>query len=313
MATIGVFDGVHRGHRALLEVVLERARTLGLPSLAITFDPHPVAVLSPRAGRHLLTPPAGKLRLLAELGLDSVLVLRFSRWLAALDPVAFLRDFLLRRIRLEEFWVGYDYRFGRDRGGEFNLLRSEGEALGFRVQQFGPVHQGGQVLSSTRVREALRAGRLEEALDVLGHSFLLEGRVGRGRGDAARLLVPTANLVLAEEQCLPAYGVYAAWAEVAGELRPGVANIGLRPTLTRDESPTVEVHLIEWQGDIRDRPIALHLRSRLREERRFDSVDLLRAAIEDDIRRARSLLAGDRPRIVAAPESYGGRAKYPLD
>ncbi len=299
VATIGVFDGVHRGHRALLEVVIERARSLGVPSVAITFHPHPVAVLAPPGRRHLLSGPRLKLRWIGELGCHAVWVLPFSRDMAALAPAEFL-DGLLHEVELAELWIGYDFRFGRGREGDVDFLRRAGKARGFGVQQFGPVHESGRVLSSSWVREALARGDVDEARGILGHEFILEGPVGRGFGKGARLLVPTANLDLPEEQFLPAYGVYAAWAEFDGRPLPAVISIGVRPTLYEDAPPVVEAHLIDWEGDLRGKTLAIHFGIRLREERRYPDIDALRDAIAADIAEARSWLAGREPMAVAA-------------
>lgn len=291
VATIGVFDGVHRGHRSLLEAVIARARSLGVPSLVITFDPHPISILAPGAPPHLLTPRPAKTRILAEVGIDLVWFLPFSRSLAALTPESFLEDLLLRAVRPREIRIGHDFRFGHDRRGDFELLREFGQRLGFSVRRHEAVREEGRILSSSRVRRALERGEIAEAERILGHSVLLEGVVGAGRGEGHRLLVPTANLELPAEQFLPGRGVYAAWAELGGALCPAVANVGVRPTLTRDERATVEVHLIDWAGDLRGRILPVHLSRRLRPERKFESLEALRAAVLADIERARALLA----------------------
>ncbi len=303
VATIGVFDGVHRGHRQLLELVRDRARALGLPSLVITFDPHPVAVLSPASPPELLTPHAVKLRLLAELGMDLVWPMRFSTEMAALEPGEFVRQRLLRRIRPRELWIGYDFRFGRGREGGLDVLREEGARAGFAVHQFGPVHAGGRVYSSTWVREALGRGAVDEAEELLGHAFILEGIVGRGRGDAARLLVPTANLDLHPRQFLPAQGVYTGWGEAAGALLPAVINIGRRPTLTEGSRVVVEVHLLDWEGDLRGRTLAVRFGARLRDEARFAELSDLQAAVAADVDAARDWHRANLHRkLTVAPE-----------
>ena len=297
---MGVFDGVHRGHRALIELILARGREAGVPACAITFDPHPASVFRPGVTAHRITSRQVKLRLLTELGLDLVWVLPFSLELASMEAGDFV-DFLCERLAIREFWIGYDFRFGRGRKGDPELLQRKGAGHGFEVHQFGPVHEEKRVLSSTWVREALLGGEIEEASRILGHSFLLEGTVGHGRGKGARVLVPTANLDLRAEQVLPANGVYAAWAERQGELYPAVVNVGLRPTLTADTRPTVEAYLIGWTGNLRGETLALHFGTRLREEKRFESLSDLRQAVFDDVEHAAVWLAGREPLSVPAP------------
>ncbi len=301
MATIGVFDGVHEGHRALCELVLSRSRALDAVPLAITFDPHPVTVLAPAVRRHVITPRPVKLRLLAEIGMRMAWILPFSEHLASLEPGEFLRDLILPSVNPVEFWIGYDFRFGRDRTGTADSLRAEGMRLGFDVRQFGPIHSEGRVLSSSWVRETIGKGEMREAEEVLGHSFVLEGVVGRGRGEGARLIVPTANLRLHPAQILPATGVYAAWAELGGRLLPAVLNVGVRPTLANDGRTVVEVHLIGWQGDIRGGVLAVHLGCRLRSERRFTGVAELRTAVRQDIAAAEEWLRSHQPPAKPLP------------
>ncbi len=313
VATIGVFDGVHRGHRALVETVIERARREGGRSLAITFDPHPIAVLAPAAPPHLLTPRPVKIRYLAELGLDLLWVLPFSRALAALTPTAFLESLLLPVIAPVEFWVGHDFRFGHDRQGDYPFLQAAGERLGFTAHRLTAVTEEGRILSSSAVRSALLRGEVAEAESILGHSFLLEGAVGTGQGLGRKLFVPTANLDLEPERFLPVDGVYPAWAEVGGELVPSVVSIGTRPTVTDDPRRVVEAYLLDWDGDLRGRPLPLHLGPRLRPQVKFASQAELRDAIADDVRRTRDWLAARPGPVVGStarafghpPESNG--------
>lgn len=290
VATIGVFDGVHRGHRALVETVVRRAAEQGVCSLVVTFDPHPVTVLADPVRPHLLTDRTLQLRYLAELGVDLVWMLPFSGRLAAMEPGAFVEELLLRHAAIVELWVGHDFRFGRGRTGNTSWLHAEGAQLGFRVHEFAPVLDGARPLSSTRIRAALAGGQIDEAARMLGHTVLIEGCVGRGRGQGAKILVPTANLDLPAEQYLPARGVYAAWAEIPGSLVPAVVNIGIRPTLVDDPRTVVEAHLIGWSGDLRGVRMGLHFVARLRPERNFKGVDELRSAIQADLATADHLL-----------------------
>jgi riboflavin kinase / FMN adenylyltransferase len=283
VATIGVFDGMHRGHRALIEAVVRQAADLELRSLVVTFDPHPATVLGDPSLPHLLTDRALQLRYLAELGVDRAWMLPFSRRMAAMEPRAFVEGLLLRHTAIAELWVGHDFRFGRNRSGDAAWLRAEGREHGFAVHEFPAVLDGDQPFSSTRIRAALARGEISEAARMLGHTVLIEGRVGRGRGQGTKVLVPTANLDLPVEQFLPAHGVYAAWAETPGSLVPAVVNIGVRPTLVDDPRTIVEAHLLGWSGDLVGARLGLHLGEWLRPERNFKGLDALRSAVRDDI------------------------------
>lgn len=253
--------------------------------------------MSPGGRPRRLTTREQQARLFTELGLAWCWLLPFSPTLASLPPSDFV-DLLVETIPLRELWLGRDFRFGRNREGDLEFLRLEGERRGFAVEMFAPVERFGAVISSTRVRTALAEGDVGLACDLLGRPFALEGTVVAGRGEGARLLVATANLGLAEQTCLPARGVYAGWAEVAGRLVASVTNIGVRPTLTEDIRESVEVHLLDWTGDLRGAPLAVHFVARLRPEKRFEGIGALRLAVADDIASARRILS-EGPR---APE-----------
>lgn len=289
-----MFDGIHRGHAALLRRVVRRARALGLPSVVIGFDPPPIAILAPQAPPYRLTRRETALRRFAELGLDRAWLLRFSRRMAELQPDAFVR-YLGEHLELAELWVGYDFRFGKARRGGIEELRAMGADRGFDVHRFAELTEDGRAVSSSWVREALRAGEVETAERLLGHSFTLEGPVVHGDGLGARKLVATANVSLPPEQLLPAIGVYAAWGELAGALIPAAVNIGRRPTLTPAGRVIVEAHLIGWEGDLYGRRLILHIGRRLRDEARFDGMAALREAILRDIDQAAGWLRGRTP------------------
>lgn len=320
VATIGVFDGMHRGHQALIGAVVRRAAERGMPSLVVTFDPHPATVLAQPMVPHLLTGRALQLRYLAELGVDRTWMLPFSRQLAAMEPRAFVEELLLRHAAIAELWVGHDFRFGRGRSGDAAWLRAEGRKHGFAVREFPAVLDGNQPFSSTRIRAALAEGEIGEAARMLGHTVLVEGPVGRGRGQGAKLLVPTANLDLPAESFLPARGVYAAWAEIPGVMIPAVANVGIRPTLVDDPRTVAEAHLLGWSGHLVGVRLGLHLAVRLRPERKFLGIHELRAAVEQDTAAAASWLeahpfpaaeepASPIPGDPAPEKEYRGRKK----
>lgn len=290
-ATVGVFDGLHRGHQAILASLQQASKRVGIPSVLYTFQPRPVTVFAPATPPDELTPLRRKLRLLAELGLDRVVVIRFSRAVAALGALEFLRLGLGAGRGLRGLWVGHDFRFGRGREGSWETIREEGLRLGFETHRLEPVTDAGAPVSSSRIRERLRAGEIGEAARLLGRWPDLEGTVVRGRGEGRRLLVPTANLRLPVTQCLPMPGVYAGMAEWGGEVAPAVMNLGRRPTLTGDGVLVPEVHLIERDVDVLGMDLLFQIRVRLREERRFPSLGHLRSQVAADIARARELAA----------------------
>ena len=288
--TIGNFDGVHLGHQRLLTRVVTKAKALGLQSIAVTFDPHPMRVL---AGPH--TPPfitmtGQKLELIEALGLECTLVLEFTRQLGALEPEQFVKTYLVDGLNMKEMVIGYDYAFGKDRKGNFELLLELGEKYGFRVERMGPVIIDGAIVSSTRARDLVQAGKVWEARSLLGRFYTVRGKVVRGRDRGGRLLgFPTANLQLVDE-LFPKTGVYAIWAACEGKIMPAVANIGYNPTFGNNVL-SVEAHILDFDADIYDRELRVSFVQRLRSEQKFSGVEELRAQIEKDIALGRQILA----------------------
>ena len=290
VVTIGNFDGVHLGHRVILERVRQRARELGGQAVAVTFNPHPVKVLRPEVNLPLLTTQDQKLKLLSDAGLDAVVVLPFTREFAALPAREFVRRYFGERLRAREVVVGHDYCFGRGREGNIELLREMGTILGFTVQVVWAVEVQGAVVSSSLIRAMLRLGKVTEAGRLLGRSYGVAGRVVQGKGRGAKLLgVPTANIVTPNE-LLPASGIYAVWVRRGEVILPGVANIGTCPTFNNTEL-SLEVHLLEFSGDLYGEPLEVQFVARLREEQRFPSIEALAAQIHADIVAARQALA----------------------
>jgi len=292
LATVGVFDGVHRGHRVILDALMTRARALGVPSVLFTFRPRPVTVLAPTTPHDELTPPPRKWRLLAEAGIVRVVVLRFSRRFAQIEAEDFITQVLGGGHGLRGVWIGHDFRFGRERRGDHQVLAQAGKRFGFETVRVEPVRLDGVVVSSTEIRRQVRRGEIKQAARFLGRWPDLEGIVVQGRGLGRRSLVPTANLLLPETQCLPAPGVYVGEAEWDGLYVPAVMNLGRRPTLTKGLDLAAEVHVLDFNGDLRGKRLLFRLRRRLREERNFGSVNELRHQIERDIDEARGLAAG---------------------
>jgi len=290
VATIGNFDGVHLGHRAILDRVRQRARELEAQTVAITFDPHPVKVLRPEVKLPLLTTQDQKLELLAAAGLDAVVVLPFTREFAALPAREFVKQYFCDRLRAREVVVGHDYCFGKGREGNIDLLKEMGVVHGFTVQVVWAVEVQGAVVSSSLIRAMLRLGKVAEAGRLLGRPYGVGGRVVQGKGRGAKLLgVPTAN-ILTPNELLPASGIYAVRVRRGETLLPGVANIGTCPTFDNEEL-SLEVHLLEFSGDLYGESLEVQFVSRLREEQRFPSIEALAAQIRSDIAVARQVLA----------------------
>ncbi|HEY7511690.1 MAG TPA: bifunctional riboflavin kinase/FAD synthetase [Vicinamibacteria bacterium] len=290
--TIGNFDGVHRGHQALVATAVEEAHRRQGAAAALTFDPHPARVLDAARAGPALTTLEQKAELLSGLGLDALVVVPFDAPRAAQSAEAFVREVLAETLHARAVVVGRAFRFGHDRAGDAALLARLGEALGFAVQAIAPVEHEGEPISSTRVRRALQKGRVEEAAALLGRPYFVDGTVARGEGRGRALGVPTANLDLLNE-ALPALGVYAGWCRLleAGERPrwPSVVNVGTRPTFAGRHT-TVEAHLLDRDLDLYGRHMRLEFVARLRDEQAFPGPQALVEQIRRDIERARPLL-----------------------
>ncbi len=289
--TIGNFDGVHRGHQALVSAAVARARESGGVSVVLTFDPHPARVLGPGRAPAALTSLTQKEELLALLGVDRLAVLPFDAGVAQLPPDAFAREVLQGTIGARHVVVGESFRFGHGREGDARALAALGEGLGFSVRALPAVLEQGGLVSSSRVREELVRGDVRAARGLLGRAYFVDASVVRGDGRGRTIGVPTANL-LAENEILPARGVYAGRLRVpGGAWHPSVMNLGHRPTFGGEHS-TVEAHLIDFEGDLYGARVRLEFHERLRGEQRFEGKEALVAQIREDVARARALLSG---------------------
>jgi len=288
--TLGNFDGVHLGHQAIVRRAVQEARAEGGQAVALTFHPHPIAVLKPEKAPPLIQPLHDRLAMLHALGVDIAVVQRFTRTFAAQAPDAFVRDLLLRHLDVRHVVVGWNVNFGRDRAGNVETLRVLGARHGFGVDAIGPVTAGEDRVSSSAVRRLLRAGDVRSAARLLGRRHRLRGRVVAGERRGRQLGFPTANLHLKPGVLLPQDGVYAVVADVGGRRLPAVLNVGMRPTFGQLRR-TVEVHVLDWSGDLYGRWLEVDLAERLRGEQRYAGVDALKAAIAADVARARTLLA----------------------
>lgn len=294
--TVGNFDGVHLGHRAILDTVVQRARVLDGTSIVYTFDPHPRRILYPDSAPKLLTTLDQKIELLEQAGVDVLIVEPFSREFAKTPAEVFIQHNIHERIAPLEVYVGYDFHFGRDRAGSMRMLTEMGPQLGFAVTIIPEVTMEQGDVNSTRIRELLAEGRVETANAMLGRLYAVRGTVMKGDGRGRGLGFPTANLDSANE-ILPAHGVYAGsvrFLEAGKPARqsvwPAVANVGTRPTFHDGGRVLAEAHLIDFDGDLYGRRIEFAFAHHLRAERRFDGVDALRKQIQADVLEARRRL-----------------------
>ena len=287
--TIGVFDGVHRGHQHVLATVVARGRQLGLDAAALTVEPHPAQIVRPEHAPLLLTTLDERIPLLAAQGLDLLVIEPFTAALSRLRAAAFMER-VCDALPLRELWIGWDFVLGHDREGTPAVLRQLGARLGFSVHIIERLATDGPRLSSTAARHALLEGDVATATTILGRPYHLAGRVVSGDRRGTAIGVPTANLALPAGRLVPANGVYVCRAQVAGAWRPAVTNIGVRPTFDGLRR-TVEAHLLEFDGDLYDQPLTLQLLARLRAEQRFGSVAELIAQIRRDVVAAQAWFA----------------------
>jgi riboflavin kinase/FMN adenylyltransferase len=285
--TVGVFDGVHRGHVRLICLLVERARSEGLSVGVLSFDPHPVEVLAPGRAPLLITSPERRVELLEDLGIDWVGMLDLAQ-VRMMSPDEFVSDVLVRRAASELVLVGDDFRFGHDRRGDVAQLKEAAERLGFEAGSVSLVADDGQVISSTRIRGLIAEGRVAAAAELLGRPHRVSGPVIHGEARGRTLEYPTANLACPAGIVMPADGVYAVRAN-GGD---GVASVGVRPTFGQGGSRLLEVHLFDFDEDIYGSMLDVDFVERLRGEERFDSVDDLIAQMHRDAVAARRILSG---------------------
>jgi riboflavin kinase/FMN adenylyltransferase len=294
VVTVGTFDGVRRGHWEVLQEIRRRALRTGGRSLLVTFHPHPLRIVRPDVAPPLLTTPAEKREILAESGLEYVVFLPFTRTLQRYEARRFVEEILLGRMHMDELVIGYDHGFGRGREGSVETLREIGRELGFGVDVVDAIQVDGEKVSSSRIRQLIADGRVGAAAPLLGRCYSLEGVVVQGERKGRELGFPTANIQVGDpEKMVPKEGIYAVYGWVDGERLPGLLHLGPRPTFA-GFAPTVELWLMDWSGDLYGRRVRVEFVHRLRDILPFTSVDALIAAMKEDERRGREILATQR-------------------
>lgn len=288
LLTVGVFDGVHLGHRYLISQLTEHARQQNLLSGVVTFRQHPREVLSPLTRLPYLTNLAERAKLLKEAGVAAVIILSFTQELAQLSAHQFV-SLLKKHLRMRGLLIGPDFALGRNKEGNADTLRQLGREMNFSVTVIPPQRVNGEVVSSTAIRNALADGDMKRVTNLIGRSFSLQGQVTTGAGRGAGLGFPTINLEIEPKQALPADGVYATWTYIDGEAHQSVTNIGRRPTFGGNER-TVETYILNYQGNLYGRPIKIDVIERLRDEKRFDTVEELKKQMAADVKQGITIL-----------------------
>jgi len=289
IAAIGNFDGVHRGHRAVIDAATARATAVGGPAIAVTFEPHPRKVLRPDDPVFRLTDETSKLRLLAATGLSGALVLTFDAAFAALSAEQFVTRILVGRLGIRGATIGFDFHFGHQRQGSPAFLAEQGDRFGFTVETAPPLEDEGRPVSSSSIRAALAEGRVVEAAELLGYPWFAAGPVIKGDQRGRGLGFPTANIAL-DPDCRLKHGIYAVRVGIGGLIRSAVASFGTRPTFD-DGAPLLEVHLFDFDGDLYGASLDVAFIGWIRAEAKFDSAEALVRRMDEDARLARAALA----------------------
>ena len=285
--TLGVFDGLHLGHQLIMKTVVERARAVGAVPTVITFDPHPRAVLHPESAPPLLQTFDQKIEAFGVLGIEQTIVVRFTKEFASIRAEEFLTEIVMERLHAKEVYLGKGFAFGHNREGNIDLLRKLGTKLGFVAGEVPEVRLRERRVSSSKIRELLSRGQVNLARRMLGRPYGVEGLVERGAERGHKLGFPTANLH-PHNRVIPKNGVYVTGTLIEGQWRRSVTNVGLRPTFGEATEPSVETYVMNWDGDLYGDVVRVRFLYRLRDERKFASIDELKAQIERDVARANS-------------------------
>lgn len=298
--TVGTFDGVHEGHKVLIKSVVERAEELSARSVIVTFDPHPRDIINPGSdGIKLLSTLSERCELLADLGIDEMIVIPFDRDFSLLSSEEFIRDIIFEKIGVKEFIIGYDHQFGKDREGTIETVRSLGKKLGFRANVITRQEVENQTVSSTSIRKALQEeGNIEKATKFLGRYYILHGTVVHGEKRGGKIGFPTANIHTDQaKKIIPKIGVYAVWIRVDQSYHPAMMNVGKRPTFDGDDI-TMEVNIFDFDENIYGKEVHTQFVKRLRNEKKFSGIEELKKQLEKDRAEAEKILKSNPPNIA---------------
>lgn len=292
--TIGSFDGVHRGHQAIIHQLVSGAHQAGAPSVVLTFYPHPAAVLGNRTAPRYLTSPEERAAILGQMGVDLVINHPFNREVAGLSARDFVQR-LKRHLGMQHLCIGYDFALGKNREGDVSTLKRLGEELGYRVHVTQPFEINGKIISSSQIRSLLDKGDIQQANFLLGRPYRLDGEVVPGDARGRTIGIPTANLAVWVQRALPKSGVYACFTWIAGRRFQSVTNVGYRPTFDNQATlPSVETHILDFSGELYGRNLQVDFIARLRDEQRFSGIEELVSQIRRDIHRGREILEAEQ-------------------
>jgi riboflavin kinase/FMN adenylyltransferase len=285
VVTLGVFDGLHIGHQLIMKTVVERARAAGAVPTVITFEPHPRAVLHPESAPPLLQTFDQKIEALGVLGIEQTIVIHFDKAFSQIRAEEFLREVIVDRLQAKEVYLGRGFAFGHNREGHIDLLRKVSSQLGFLADEVPEVQIRGERVSSSRIRELILEGQINLARRMLGRPYGVQGRVVRGAARGQKLGFPTANID-PQNRVIPKRGVYVTAILIDGQWRQSVTNVGVRPTFGATAPSSIETHVLDWSDDLYERTVRVRFLHRLRDEKKFGSIDELKSQIERDVARA---------------------------
>lgn len=289
--TIGTFDGVHIGHKTILDRLIQSAKKQNLKATVLTFFPHPRMVLQKDAGIKLLNTIEEKTEILKKIGIDKLIIHPFTKEFSRLSATEFVRDMLVNELKAKKIIIGYDHRFGRNRTADISDLKSFGSTFDFEVEEIDAQEIDAVSVSSTKIRKALEVGNIETANTFLGYNYMLTGHVKKGKGLGRTLNFPTANLhIYASYKLIPKNGVYVVYAEFNGSIVHGMMNIGFNPTVSGTQR-SIEVHFFNFEKDLYDKTLQVMLVARLRDEHKFDSIEALKTQLKKDKIAAQALIS----------------------
>lgn len=279
--TIGSFDGLHLGHKVLFEETKNLARLLNVKPAIVSFDPHPRIILFPESNLKLLTTLEEKLYLLSKSGIENLILIPFTKTLSELSHDLFVQEYIVDKLNVKGLIVGFNFRFGKNRKGDINYLNKAAQKYNFIVKAIPPVVLNGVIISSSAIRKLIEMGQIEEANELLGRPYFIMGKVVKGKGRGKDLGFPTANIEVSPLKLLPPAGVYAVWVTLNEEKLKGALNIGKRPTFEEKEI-TIEVHIFNFDKNIYGETLKIELIKRIREEKKFSSIEALKNQIRKD-------------------------------